>query len=286
MCRLIIVLALLCIIVSVSAFTNNARISSSISRGSSFRLAAELSVEERLQAKLEAKAAQKAGVKVEAKKVEAKKVETKVEVKKYTAPKTEKPKVVVPPSVKTVKPVELKKTVETVKPVEVKKTVETVKPVELKKTVETVKPVELKKTVETVKPVEVKKTVSPVSSKTTTSVQVESNAIPTGIAIGSAPYLVIALLAAGAVGGFKKPKPISGPKITKGAFTKPINVGAKEGIDELLSGKVTEELELSRKGIKLSLAGFGAAAAGAALLIASQSKPEVKEIKTNTSTSC
>jgi len=225
--------------------------------GSSFRLAAELSVEEKLQQKLEAKAAKKAAS-VKAK-TETKKVEKKVEVSK---------------KVKVSKP---EKAVQAPAPIKASKTYTLPKAdVKAAPVAKIVAPVEIKKVEPVIAAAPVTKTV------TSTSVPVEANAITTGIALGSAPYLLIALVAASAAGGLlKKPKTvITGPKVTKGAFTKPINVGAKEGIDELLSGKVTEELELSRKGIKLSLAGFGAAAAGAALLLASSSQnTQVAEVK-------
>jgi hypothetical protein len=105
-----------------------------------------------------------------------------------------------------------------------------------------------------------------------------------GISLGLVPFVLIpvALLNV-AQGLIKKPKaikePASGKKVIK-TFNKPLDVGAKEGIDELLSGKVTEDLELTRKGIKLSLAGFSTAAAGVAVLFAlGGGKPEAKVVE-------
>ncbi len=111
-----------------------------------------------------------------------------------------------------------------------------------------------------------------------------SNDALVGISLGLVPFVLIpvALLNV-AQGLIKKPKaikePASGKKVIK-TFNKPLDVGAKEGIDELLSGKVTEDLELTRKGIKLSLAGFSSAAAGVAILFAlGGSKPEAKVVE-------
>ena len=105
-----------------------------------------------------------------------------------------------------------------------------------------------------------------------------------GISLGLVPFVLIpvALLNV-AQGLIKKPKPTvaapSGKKVIR-TFNKPLDVGAKEGIEELLSGKVTEDLELTRKGIKLSLAGFSSAAAGVALLLAlGGSKPEATVVE-------
>jgi hypothetical protein len=99
-----------------------------------------------------------------------------------------------------------------------------------------------------------------------------------GVGLGLAPFLAIPLvLANGAKGLIKKPKPL--PSESKTAkkvqvYNKPLGDGAKEGIDELLSGKVNEELELTRKGIKLSIGGFALAAAAAGALIASNGPKE------------
>lgn len=93
-----------------------------------------------------------------------------------------------------------------------------------------------------------------------------------GIGLGLAPYLAIPIIAANALKRFvKKPKPlpVEAPKPTKVTpYSKSIGEGAKEGIDELLSGKVTPDLQLIRKTIKLSGGAFAIATVlGGALLV-------------------
>ena len=96
------------------------------------------------------------------------------------------------------------------------------------------------------------------------------------------------MILASTLGGIlKKPKPLpssdpSAPKATlRGgkavkAYSKPLNIGAQEGIDELLQGRADAG---SKAAIKLSLAGFGSAAAGLAVLLAlNGQKPETKEV--------
>merc|ERR1711871_571342 len=110
----------------------------------------------------------------------------------------------------------------------------------------------------------------------TTTPSGSGDVIAAGIALGAAPYLVVGLGAAAFAGGLvKKPKAITKPEtrlplnikgnpITRQVplYNKPISEGISEGIDELNSGKITPELEASRKNIKLTLAGFAIAVGG------------------------
>ena len=89
-----------------------------------------------------------------------------------------------------------------------------------------------------------------------------------GVGLGLAPYLLLPGLL---LGGIKKakPLPVEDVKPAKAqVYDAPLAEGAKQGISELLSGAKTEELELSRKGLTLSAAGFAASAVlfGALLL--------------------
>jgi len=61
-------------------------------------------------------------------------------------------------------------------------------------------------------------------------------------------------------------------------FDAPILEGAKQGIAELLSGEKTEELELSRKGLLLSGAGF-ATAAGLFAVLVSGAAPQLPGVE-------
>jgi hypothetical protein len=84
-----------------------------------------------------------------------------------------------------------------------------------------------------------------------------------GVGLGLVPYLLIPLFLFNKVKELvKKPKPLPEvvtppPKVAP--YSKSFGEGAKEGIDELLSGKVTPELELTRKGIKLAASAFAVA---------------------------
>lgn len=77
-----------------------------------------------------------------------------------------------------------------------------------------------------------------------------------GVFLGLAPLVVLpVVLLSAAKGLLGKPKPLpvpEAPKVKVQPYNKALGDGAKEGIDELLSGKVTPDLELTRKGIKLS----------------------------------
>ena len=112
----------------------------------------------------------------------------------------------------------------------------------------------------------------------TPSAAISSTDITAGIALGTAPYLVLGLGAAATVGGLlKKPKPFSKPEqrlpknikgndITKQVplYDKPISAGIDEGLKELNSGAISPELEASRRNIKITLAAF---ALGAGALV-------------------
>lgn len=104
-----------------------------------------------------------------------------------------------------------------------------------------------------------------------------------GIGLGLAPYLAIPFILFNAVKGLlKKPKPlpvveVQKPKVVP--YTKSLGEGLKEGIDELLSGKSTEDLDLTRKGIKLSVGGFSVAALFTGLLLVlNGGNTETKEV--------
>lgn len=89
----------------------------------------------------------------------------------------------------------------------------------------------------------------------------------TGVGLGLAPFLLLPGLL---LQGIKKakPLPVEAPPAPKtSVFDAPLLDGAKEGIAELFSGAKTEELELSRKGLALSAAGFATAAALTAALV-------------------
>ena len=126
--------------------------------------------------------------------------------------------------------------------------------------------VEAKKQTTTVPVAKVAQTAAPVvQTKTIVSTAPATSTADyfTGITLGVAPYLLIPVLAFNAVKGLiRKPKPL--PKVEtkpprRMPYTKPLSEGAKEGIDELLSGKSSPELELTRKGIKLSASAFAVA---------------------------
>jgi len=104
-----------------------------------------------------------------------------------------------------------------------------------------------------------------------------------GIGLGLAPYIAIPFILFNAVKGLlKKPKPlpvveVQKPKVVP--YSKSLGEGLKEGVDELLSGKSTEDLELTRKGIKLSIGGFSVAALFTGLLLVlNGGNTETKEV--------
>jgi hypothetical protein len=93
-----------------------------------------------------------------------------------------------------------------------------------------------------------------------------------GIGLGLAPYLAIPIILFNAAKGlFKQPKPlpvVETPQPKVSPYSKSLGEGLKEGFDELLSGKSTPDLELTRKGIKLSVGGFTVAALFTGVLLA------------------
>ena len=127
-----------------------------------------------------------------------------------------------------------------------------------------------------------------------------------GVALGLSPYIILpAILLAGVKGTIKQPKPPvvqrngeavpadslkiyaealgdqrQPPKASR--YNKPLSEGVKEGLAELKSGKSTEELELTRKGIKLSVTGFGVAAAAFVLSLVASGPKEAPAPKTTT----
>ena len=106
--------------------------------------------------------------------------------------------------------------------------------------------------------------------------------VAAGFGLGATPYLLIPALIFSSLKGLVKPaKPLPVapiPAVTAGAYTKSLGAGLNEGIKELLSGRETADNELTKKGIKLSAAGFGSAIALSAVLVATTGS-EVKEVK-------
>lgn len=96
-----------------------------------------------------------------------------------------------------------------------------------------------------------------------------------GVALGLAPFIIIPAVAYSAFKSkLQKPKPFPSeavnpptpPRVPR--YTKSLKEGMNEGIEELRSGKSTPEVNLIRKGIKINLAGLGAAAVvGVALFL-------------------
>jgi hypothetical protein len=84
-----------------------------------------------------------------------------------------------------------------------------------------------------------------------------------GITLGILPYVFLPAILLNSLTKFvKKPKPlpiIADPPRKVEPYNKPLADGAKEGITELLSGKSSPDLDLTRKGIKLSLGSFALA---------------------------
>ena len=107
---------------------------------------------------------------------------------------------------------------------------------------------------------EIKKEAAPVFTKSvpppSASSGLSTGEALAGVALGLTPFLLVPVIALSAVKGLvSPPKPIATPEPPKTkvpVYTKPLNEGAKEGIEELLSDKVTPDLELTRRGIKLS----------------------------------
>jgi hypothetical protein len=94
-----------------------------------------------------------------------------------------------------------------------------------------------------------------------------------GVGLGLAPFLLLPGLLLKGINK-AKPLPVEAPSTPKvSVFDAPLLEGAKEGIAELFSGAKTEELELSRKGLALSAAGFATAAAFTAALFAGAGGP-------------
>ena len=102
-----------------------------------------------------------------------------------------------------------------------------------------------------------------------------------GLGVGFLPYLLIPVVALSAVKGLiKAPKPLPvpvEPTTTVGAYTKSLREGLNEGIKELFSEQ-TADTELTKKGIKLSAAGFGVAIALTAVLFATTSAKEESKV--------
>lgn len=93
-----------------------------------------------------------------------------------------------------------------------------------------------------------------------------------GIGLGLAPFLLIPVVlfnAAKKLVVAPKPlpeTPVVQPKVA--TYTKPIGDGAKEGFSELLSNKQDEELQLTRKGVKLVIGSLAVAGGLTAALFA------------------
>ena len=102
-----------------------------------------------------------------------------------------------------------------------------------------------------------------------------------GLGLGLLPYLLIPVIALSAIKGLiKAPKPLPvpiEPTTTVGAYTKSLREGLNEGIKELFSEQ-TADTELTKKGIKLSAAGFGTAIALTAVLFATSSAKEESKV--------
>ena len=130
------------------------------------------------------------------------------------------------------------------------------------------------KTVETVKvvaPVQKVEKIIEVPSTPPPSAVASSTDVILGIGLGLAPYIAIPIILFNSLKGLlKKPKPlpvVEPPKPKVPPYAKSLGEGLKEGIEELLSGKSTPELDLTRKGIKLSVGGFSVAALFTGLLL-------------------
>lgn len=133
-----------------------------------------------------------------------------------------------------------------------------------------------------VKKAEPVKVVAPVAPKVQKIIEVPATPAPSaiasstdvflGVGLGLAPYLAIPIVLFNAAKSlFKKPKPlpvVETPKPKVSPYSKSLGEGLKEGFDELLSGKSTPDLELTRKGIKLSVGGFTVAAVFTGVLLA------------------
>ena len=102
-----------------------------------------------------------------------------------------------------------------------------------------------------------------------------------GLGLGLLPYLLLPVLALNAVKGLlKPPKPLPvpvEPTTTVGAYTKSLQEGINEGIKELFSEQ-TADTDLTKKGIKLSAAGFGSAIVLTAVLFATSNAKEESKV--------
>ena len=102
-----------------------------------------------------------------------------------------------------------------------------------------------------------------------------------GLGLGLLPYLLLPVLALNAAKGlFKPPKPLPvpvEPTTTVGAYTKSLQEGLNEGIKELFSEQ-TADTDLTKKGIKLSAAGFGSAIVLTAVLLATTNAKEESKV--------
>ena len=264
-----LILALLVVFVSLAFVSSFApKVFSNIRLSSSLKMAIGGAADDEfalLQKKIAARVAaeKSAPKKAEVKKVEAKKPEVKkAEVKKVEAAKPVVKKVEAPKAV--VKPVAAPKPV----------AIPAVKPVVAAKPV----------AAPAAKPVAAVKPVASVAVQQSSSSGISGAETAAGIALGVAPYLLIpALLLSSAKNLIKKPKPLPVPAAAKSKvapYSKPLGAGVKEGLDELLSGKKTEDLELTRKGLKFAVGGFALGGVFLALLSLGGAKPEaVKEVK-------
>ena len=102
-----------------------------------------------------------------------------------------------------------------------------------------------------------------------------------GLGLGLVPYLLIPVLALSAVKGLVKPArplpvPVE-PTTTVGAYTKSLREGLNEGVKELFSVQ-NAETDLTKKGIKLSAAGFGSAIVLTAVLFATTKAAEESKV--------
>jgi hypothetical protein len=102
-----------------------------------------------------------------------------------------------------------------------------------------------------------------------------------GLGLGLLPYLLLPVLALNAAKGLlKPPKPLPvpvEPTTTVGAYTKSLQEGLNEGIKELFSEQ-TADTDLTKKGIKLSAAGFGSAIVLTAVLFATSNAKEESKV--------
>ena len=107
--------------------------------------------------------------------------------------------------------------------------------------------------------------------------------VAAGLGLGLAPYLLIPVLLLNAAKGLIKPaKPLPvpvEPTTTVGAYTKSLQEGLNEGIKELFSEN-TADTELTKKGIKLSAAGFATSIAFAGILFYTNSVTEASKVIT------